>query len=90
MAACRWVLDQGVSAGGIAIAGDSAGGGLSVATLLALRDAGLPLPAAGLCISPWVVLDQMIHVWHWFLPRLDEAEQAVAAIGQFARERMTR
>jgi acetyl esterase/lipase len=153
----------------------SPGGGLTVATLLALRDAGLPLAAAGVCISPWVdltcseasyatkadadpivkragvdemaraylgaadrrtplasplfanlrglpplliqvgseevllddsvqlaeraraagvdttleVWDQMIHVWHWFLPMLDEAEQAVAAIGRFAVARMT-
>ena len=175
MAAYRWLLDEGVSAGHMAIVGDSAGGGLTVATLLALRDAGLPLPAAGVCISPWVdltcsgasyatkaatdpivmraevdemaraylgaadrrtplasplfadlrglpplliqvgseevllddsvqlaerakaagvdttleVWDQMIHVWHWFLPLLDEAEQAVAAIGQFAGARMT-
>jgi monoterpene epsilon-lactone hydrolase len=40
----------------VVIGGDSAGGGLTVATLLALRDAGLPLPAAGVCISPWVDL----------------------------------
>ena len=175
VATYRWLLDQGVSAGGIAIAGDSAGGGLTVATLLALRDAGLPLPVAGVCISPWVdltcsgasyatkadadpivkravvdemaraylgardrrtplasplfadlrglpplliqvgseevllddsvqlaeraraagvdttleVWDQMIHVWQWFLPMLDEAEEAVAAIGRFAGARMT-
>jgi epsilon-lactone hydrolase len=175
VAAYRWLLDQGVSPGGIVIAGDSAGGGLTVATLLALRDARLPLPAAGVCISPWVdltcsgasyatkavndpivkragvdemaraylgtadgrtpfasplfadlrglpplliqvgseevllddsvqlaerakaagvdttleVWDQMIHVWHWFLPMLDEAEEAIAAIGRFARSRMT-
>ena len=175
VAAYRWLLDQGVSASGIAIAGDSAGGGLTVATLLALRDAGLPLPVAGVCISPWVdltcsgasyatkadadpivkravvdemaraylgardrrtplasplfadlrglpplliqvgseevllddsvqlaeraraagvdttleVWDQMIHVWQWFLPMLDEAEEAVAAIGRFAGARMT-
>ena len=175
VAAYRWLLDQGVSARGIAIAGDSAGGGLTVATLLALRDAGLPLPAAGVCISPWVdltcggasyatkaatdpivkragveemaraylgaadrrtplasplfadlrglpplliqvgseevllddsvqlaerakaagvdttleVWDEMIHVWHWFLPMLDEAEAAIATIGRFARARMT-
>jgi monoterpene epsilon-lactone hydrolase len=175
VAAYRWLLDQGVSPGGIVIAGDSAGGGLTVATLLTLRDARLPLPAAGVCISPWVdltcsgasyaikavtdpivkragvdemaraylgtadgrtplasplfadlrglpplliqvgseevllddsvqlaerakaagvdttleVWDQMIHVWHWFLPMLDEAEEAIAAIGRFARSRMT-
>ncbi len=40
----------------LAIAGDSAGGGLTVATLLALRDRGLPLPATGVCLSPWVDL----------------------------------
>jgi phosphinothricin tripeptide acetyl hydrolase len=175
VAAYRWLLDQGVSAGGIVIAGDSAGGGLTVAMLVALRDARLPLPAAGVCISPWVdltcsgasyatkdasdpivkragvdemaraylgtadrrtplasplfadlrglppllihvgseevllddsiqlaerakaagvdttleVWDQMIHVWHWFLPLLDEAEEAVAAIGRFAASRTT-
>ena len=39
------------------LAPDSAGGGLSVATLVALRDAGLPLPAAGVLLSPWVDLE---------------------------------
>ena len=176
VAAYRWLLDQGISAGGLVIAGDSAGGGLTVATLLALRDGGVPLPAAGVCISPWVdltcsgasystkaasdpivkkagveemaraylgmadrrtplasplfadlrglpplliqvgseevllddatqlaeraraagvdttleVWDQMVHVWHWFLPLLDEAEEAIGTIGRFARARMTR
>src|SRR5499426_263637 len=174
--AYRWLLEQGISAGGLVIAGDSAGGGLTVATLLALRDDGVPLPAAGVCISPWVdltcsgasyatkaasepivkkagveemaraylgtadrrtplasplfadlrglpplliqvgseevLLDDavvladrakaagvetslevwpaMIHVWHWFLPMLDEAGEAIEAIGRFARARMTR
>ncbi len=54
VAAYRWLLDQGHSADRIAIAGDSAGGGLTVATLMKLRDLGLPLPAAGVSISPWV------------------------------------
>lgn len=40
----------------IVLAGDSAGGGLVLATLLALRDAGLLLPAAGVCLSPWTDL----------------------------------
>lgn len=170
-AAYRWLLDQGVAPRGIVIAGDSAGGGLTVATLLALREAGVPLPAAAVCISPWVdltcggdsyrtkadadpivrrggveemaraylgatpprtplasplfadlrglppvlihvgseevllddavqlaarakaagvdatleIYDRMIHVWHWFLPMLDEAPAAVEAIGRFAR-----
>ena len=33
------------------------------------------------------VWDQMIHVWHWFLPMLDEAQAAVASIGSFVRAR---
>ncbi|HEX4110603.1 MAG TPA: alpha/beta hydrolase [Solirubrobacteraceae bacterium] len=49
----RALLDQGVSPSQIVIAGDSAGGGLTVATLLALKDAGSPLPAAGVPLSPW-------------------------------------
>jgi phosphinothricin tripeptide acetyl hydrolase len=172
-AAYRWLLDQAIAPGRIVIAGDSAGGGLTVATMLALRDVGLPLPAAGVCISPWVDLtcsgqsyrtkadvdpivrragveemaraylgatpprtplasplfadlrglppllvhvgsdevllddavrlagraraahvdttletwDRMIHVWHWFLPMLDEAGSAVEAIGRFVQAR---
>lgn len=173
VAAYQWLLGQGIAPARVVIAGDSAGGGLTVATLLALRDRGLPRPAGAVCISPWVdltntaasyaskaavdpivtrdsimqltqayigtgdpkqplvsplyadlrnlppllihvgsdevLLDdavglgararaagvdasvrewpQMIHVWHWFLPMLDEAEQAIAEIGAFVRAR---
>jgi epsilon-lactone hydrolase len=52
--AYRWLLAQGYKPERIVIAGDSAGGGLAVSTLVALRDLGAPLPAAGVCISPWV------------------------------------
>lgn len=52
----RWLLSQGYEPGKIAIAGDSAGGGLTAATLIALRDAGEPLPAAGMLLSPWTDL----------------------------------
>jgi phosphinothricin tripeptide acetyl hydrolase len=172
-AAYRWLLDQAIAPERIVIAGDSAGGGLTVATLLALREARVPLPAGGVCISPWVdltcggasyatkadadpivrragveqmaqaylgatpprtplasplfadlrglppllihvgsdevllddavqlaeraraagvdasieVYPRMIHVWHWFLPMLDEAQTAVDAIGRFVRAR---
>jgi len=55
-AAYRWLLAQGVAPARLAIAGDSAGGGLTAATLVALRDAGDPLPAAAVCISPWLDL----------------------------------
>ena len=174
VAAYEWVLSRGIAPGQVVIAGDSAGGGLTVATLLALRERGLPRPAGGVCISPWVdltnsapsytskaavdpivtqegiglmtrayigtgdpkqplvsplyadlrslppllihvgsdevLLDDavglaeraraagvdvkleewpaMIHVWHWFLPMLDEAERAIAGIGVFVRARM--
>lgn len=174
VAAYAWLLGQGIAPGRLVVAGDSAGGGLTVATLLALRERGLPRPAGGVCISPWVdltlggasyttraaadpivtregiegmaqayagagdrkaplvsplfadlrglppllvhvgdaevLLDDarglaasaraagvdvtleewpaMIHVWHWFLSMLDEAERAVAGIGTFVRARI--
>lgn len=56
-AAYRWLVRQGIESSRIVIAGDSAGGGLAVATLVALRDAKESLPAAGACISPWVDLE---------------------------------
>lgn len=56
IAAYRWLLAQGIKPGRIVVAGDSAGGGLTVATLIAVRDIGAPAPAAGVCISPWVDL----------------------------------
>jgi acetyl esterase/lipase len=40
----------------LAVAGDSAGGGLTLATLLALRDRGIDLPATAVCLSPWTDL----------------------------------
>jgi monoterpene epsilon-lactone hydrolase len=174
LAAYEWLLGRGLAAGRLVVAGDSAGGGLTIATLLAARDRGLPRPAAGVCISPWVdltcsgatyvtkaavdpivtresvdmmadayagrsdrkaplvsplhadlrdlppllvqvgsdevLLDDalglaeraraagvdvtleewptMIHVWHWFLPMLAEAERAVGVIGSFVRARI--
>jgi epsilon-lactone hydrolase len=54
--AYTWLLAQGFEPGRIVIAGDSAGGGLTLAMLLALRDRGLPLPALGVPISPWTDL----------------------------------
>jgi monoterpene epsilon-lactone hydrolase len=57
VAAYRWLLDRGVAPAQIVLGGDSAGGGLVMATLLALRDAGHPLPVAGFCLSPWVDLE---------------------------------
>jgi epsilon-lactone hydrolase len=174
VAAYQWLLGRGLAPSRVVVAGDSAGGGLTVATLLALRDRGLPPPAGGVCISPWVdltcsgatyatkaavdpivaresvammaqayagardpkapllsplyadlrglppllvqvgsdevLLDDalglgeraraagvdvtveewpaMIHVWHWFLPMLAEAERAVGVVGNFVRARL--
>jgi acetyl esterase/lipase len=56
-AAYRWLLSTGTEARSAVIAGDSAGGGLTLAALVALRDAGDPLPAAAVCLSPWVDLE---------------------------------
>lgn len=57
VAAYRALLDRGLSPSRIAICGDSAGGGLTFATLLALRDQKLPLPACAVPLSPWVDLE---------------------------------
>jgi epsilon-lactone hydrolase len=172
--AFEWLLARGIAPDRIVLGGDSAGGGLTVASLLALRDRGIPRPGGGVCISPWVdltcsgasyatkaesdpivtrdavealaqayvrsgdrkaplvsplfadlrnlppllvhvgseevLLDdaiglgararaagvdvkveewpEMVHVWHWFLPILDEAEKAIAGIGDFVRARV--
>jgi acetyl esterase/lipase len=51
-AAYRWLRGRGVPADRIVFAGDSAGGGLVLASLLFLRDAGDVLPAAAICVSP--------------------------------------
>jgi len=56
-AAYRWMLAQGYKPGKIVISGDSAGGGLTLATLIALREAGTALPAAAVPISPWTDLE---------------------------------
>ena len=57
LVAWRWLrADQGLNARSIAVAGDSAGGGLAVALLVAAREAGEALPAAGVLMSPTVDL----------------------------------
>jgi monoterpene epsilon-lactone hydrolase len=66
VATYKWLINPG--GGGVApcnlvIAGDSAGGGLTIATLIYLRDEKLPLPAAAVCLSPWVDLECSTDSW---------------------------
>ena len=56
VAAYRGLLDSGVAASAIAIAGESAGAGLAAATLVALKNAGLPQPSGAVLMSPWADL----------------------------------
>ena len=51
-----WLLANNYKPENIAFGGDSAGGGLTVATLLYLRDQGKPLPKCAICLSPWLDL----------------------------------
>lgn len=57
MAGYRFLLSTGVAPSRICIAGDSAGGGMTLASLVTIRDAGLTLPGCAWCISPWVDLE---------------------------------
>jgi len=56
VASYRGLLAEGHSPGSIVVAGDSAGGGLTLSLLLALREAGTPLPAGAALFSPWTDL----------------------------------
>lgn len=56
-AAYRWALASGIEPGRLFVAGDSSGGGLAVATLVAARDSGDRLPRGAILVSPWVDLE---------------------------------
>ncbi len=56
VAAYKGLLENGEKAEKIIIAGDSAGGGLTMATLVSLKEQGIELPAAAVCLSPWADL----------------------------------
>jgi len=56
VAAYEWLLGQGFEASRLAVAGDSAGGGLALATMARLRSRGQALPGALACLSPWTDL----------------------------------
>jgi monoterpene epsilon-lactone hydrolase len=57
VASSRWLRKEGWAPSQTTVAGDSAGGGLTIATLVRLRDEGDPLPAAAVCLSPWVDME---------------------------------
>jgi monoterpene epsilon-lactone hydrolase len=59
VAAYRFLLTQGFRPERIAIAGDSAGGGLVVAAMVAIREAGLAQPGCGWCLSPWIDMEAL-------------------------------
>ncbi len=52
----KWLINGQADPRRLAVAGDSAGGGLTLALLVNLRDGNVPLPAAGICLSPWTDL----------------------------------
>jgi acetyl esterase/lipase len=56
VAAYRFILAQGYAPESVALGGDSSGGGLVLGALVALRDAGDPLPGAAICLCPWTDL----------------------------------
>ena len=56
LASYKGLLDEGIKASNIVISGDSAGGGLTVATAIRIREENLPLPAGLMLISPWTNL----------------------------------
>jgi epsilon-lactone hydrolase len=59
VAAYRFLLTQGFKPERIVIAGDSAGGGLVVAAMVAIREAGLAQPGCGWCLSPWIDMEAL-------------------------------
>ena len=61
LAAYQALLEDGTAPSDIALAGESAGGGLAVATLVNARDHGLPLPAAAFAMSPYADLTLALH-----------------------------
>lgn len=64
VAAYRALLEKGIAASRIVIAGDSAGGGLALAALVCLREEGTPLPAAAFLLSPWADLSCQSDTMH--------------------------
>jgi acetyl esterase/lipase len=79
--AYRWLIAQGVAPESITVAGDSAGGGLTLALLLSLRNAGDPMPAGAALLSPWtdLAMSGWTHVTHAKLDPMLSVEGALLA-----------
>ena len=89
----RWWRCQDVCH--IILAGDSAGGGLLLSALVALRDAGDDLPAASptrrvapVSIVELEIWNDMVHIWPFFAATLPEGQQTIEPMGKFARARV--
>ena len=63
LAAYRYILEEGVDPSRTIFMGDSAGGGLVLAALLALKERGMPLPAGAVVLSPWTDLKKSGDSW---------------------------
>lgn len=61
--AYRWLLELGIRPGQITLTGDSAGGGLTIALLVALQERRVPMPAAAVVLSPWTDLTGSGESW---------------------------
>jgi acetyl esterase/lipase len=88
--AYRWLLDNGYSGNNIFIAGDSAGGGLALATAIQVRDLSLPAPGGLMLLSPWVdltagALDDSTHINDAMLSR-DALEHNAALYAETQRD----
>lgn len=87
LSAYRWLLAQNINPRRIVVAGDSAGGGLMLALLLAARDQGLPLPAAAVGLSAWTDLTCSGETWtknekvDFMIRRLPTLESAKIYLG---------
>jgi len=82
VAAVHWLREQGVSSSDLVIMGDSAGGGLTAAALIALRDHGEAQPSCAVCLSPWADLTLTAGAYERFAEAdpvfgLAQARQAV-------------
>ena len=83
ISAYKWLLAQDIDPKNVIICGESAGGGLTMATMLKLRDLGLPMPAAAVMQSPWVDLrgrGKSLKSFYKYEPELASGVKAMASL----------